>query len=162
MRKRKIIILVIVGILLITGIVFFVALERNRFFPSVSSVNASEVISSQSLNSVPQDLSNLLNFDGVKPYGIKKEIFSNGIQQYTLKYNTSHLFGNYAIINYEMANTNGFVPQTVPVFSNDFYLVFNKENMRLSVAATEDTSNLREPNVITMVLTEPNNTNLTK
>lgn len=156
MTRKKIAIITSIIIIVLLLVVVFV-FYRNVIFGTVSSVNSIAVQSSQPLDKVPEALSKLLDFSGVKPYGMKKEILANGNELDTVQFNTSHLFGNYTIIGDVMTKTNGFVAQKVSGFSNNFKLVFNKEGTQVTVSASQNTTSLKEPNTITVVLNQPSN-----
>lgn len=156
-RNKTITIIIVVIVVFLIGVALVISYKRNFYRPR-SIVNSTAMVSSQNLDAVPAPLNSLLDFSGVKPYGIKRDILANGSLQDTVQFNTSHPFADYVIIISQMTKEDKFIPRMVSPFSKTFKMVFAKVGaLVVNVSASQDPTNAKEPNIITIVFNHPGN-----
>jgi hypothetical protein len=151
--KKTFVFILLIIVLLCVAVLFYMNSKKipKRIVYEDSSIN---LTSTKNLTQVPDLLAKLIDFSQVKPYEIQEVDYSNGIKQYSLKFNTGHFSENYTLITQSLVDDNKFILDQKYRDSNNFTLIFHKGKESLNVFAgpNEDKSDKREPSTIKTVL----------
>ena len=122
--------------------------------PNPGNEKPVEILSTSSLASIPNALSAFLDFTHVKPYDIGDTKYSNKSEEFTAKWNTSHLFENYTIITQSMVDDNKFMVVSSDLSSDRFTLKFRKDKFLLTAIASPNPTNTTETTTVMISLTQ--------